>query len=76
VHFVGGFEWCFDCVNGFLIHENLDVLAHATVFVDHSEFDSGILSIQMIEQFVDACAVGINFRSAFRVRPEGARDMY
>lgn len=76
MHFVGGFQWRFDCIDCFLIHENLDVLAHATVFVNHSEFDSGILFVQMIEQFIDAAAVGINFRSAFGVGPEGARNMY
>ncbi len=61
MHFVGGFERCRNGVYGIFVYEYLDVLAHATLLVDHSEFDSRKLFVQMIEQLVDASTIGVNF---------------
>ena len=76
MHFVFRIERRFHRLHRFFIDENLNVLPHSALFINHAKLDSGKLFVEMIEQIVNACAFRINLGSAFCIRPQWTGDVY
>ena len=67
-------QWLHDVPRSLTANEEYDVRAHLVLFVDHAEADAGILSVQVMEQFIQRFPDSVHPISMIGIGEEGLGD--